>query len=174
MTNKVVIILQNVPNLSDSWRTHQVSPRIEKFQVNSTKSREKLRLPINHWVKRFLDRKKISQQCNALIQLYKDCFCNCSSYLNKMCQKIQSVFRNNLLPVENDKLILRRSTSRRYNWPARRLNVAVKAGLDFKINLVELAEITLVFGFSSLRQIIMNLSIFGNSPLYTFFLATKV
>lgn len=91
-----------------------------------------------------------------------------------MCQKIQSVFRNNLLPVENDKLILRRSTSRRYNWPARRLNVAVKAGLDFKINLVELAEITLVFGFSSLRQIIMNLSIFGNSPLYTFFLATKV
>lgn len=71
-------------------------------------------------------------------------------------------------------VILRRSTSRRYNWPARRLNVAVKAVLDFKINLVEVAEITLVFGFSSLRQIIMNLSIFGNSPLYTFFLATKV
>ena len=76
--------------------------------------------------------------------------------------------------MTNFQVILRRSTSRRYNWPARRLNVAVKAVLDFKMNLVEVVEITLVFGFSSLRQIIMNLSIFGDSPLYPFFLAAKV
>jgi len=53
--------------------------------------------------------------------------------------------------MTNFQLILRRSTSRRYNWPARRLNVAVKAVLDFKMNLVKVAEITLVFGLSSLR-----------------------
>ena len=51
-----------------------------------------------------------------------------------MCQKIQSAFRNNLLPVDmtNFQVILRRSTSRRYNWPACRLNVAVKAGFRFQ------------------------------------------
>ena len=53
--------------------------------------------------------------------------------------------------MTNFQVILRRSTSRRYNWPARRLNVAVKAVLDFKINLVEVAEITLAFSLSSLR-----------------------